>query len=116
MRSHVTVCESLRANIYTSFCFLYSACILFIYCIYRPYLLQECSKVAGPPFVRFGEVDVFQVENQVFTVFGSVGPASVRAERQAGLAELLQDVARRGLGTAVNHSNLGRPQLREGIA
>lgn len=83
---------------------------------YLYYLLQECNQAACPPLVRFGQAYVFQVENQVLTVFGSEDATCVRTEQQAGLAELLQDMSRRSLGTAVNHSNLCGTKLRQGMA
>lgn len=80
------------------------------------YLLQERNQAACPPLVRFGQAYVFQVENQVLTVFGSEDSTCVRTEQQAGLAEFLQDMSRRSLGTAVNYSNLCGTELRQGMA
>lgn len=53
------------------------------------YLLQEGDQVASSPFVRFGQVDVFQVEDQALTVFWSEHSTGVGAEQQAGLTQLL---------------------------
>lgn len=78
--------------------------------------MQEGNEVAGAPLVGFREVDVFEIEDQVLTIFGSEDAARVRAEQQAGLTELLQDVTRRGLGAAVNHGDLGGAEAREGVA
>lgn len=80
------------------------------------YLLQEGRQVAGPPLVRFGQVDVLQVEHQVLAVLGPEDAAGVGAEQHAGLAELLQDVAGGRLGAAVDHGHLGGAQPREGVA
>lgn len=80
------------------------------------YLLQEGSQVAGPPLVRLGQVDVFQVEHQVLTVFRSEDSTRVGAEQHTGLTELLQHVTGRRLGTAVNHRHLGGAQPRQGVA
>lgn len=80
------------------------------------YLLQEGRQVAGPPLVRFGQVDVLQVEHQVLAVLGPEDPAGVGAEQHAGLAQLLQDVAGGRLGAAVDHRHLGGAQPREGVA
>lgn len=82
----------------------------------RLYLLQEGSQVAGPPLVRLGQVDVFQVEHQVLAVFRSEDSTRVGAEQHTGLAELLQHVTGRRLGTAVNHGHLGGAQPRQGVA
>ena len=91
-------------------------CLFVFVSVYQLYLLQEGSEVACPPLVRFGQVDVFQVKDQILTVLGSEHPASVRAQQQAGLTELLEDMAGRGLCTAVNHGDLGGAQPREGVA
>lgn len=80
------------------------------------YLLQEGSQVAGPPLVRLGQVDVFQVEHQVLAVFRSEDSTCVGAEQHTGLTELLQHVTGRRLGTAVNHGHLGGAQPRQGVA
>ena len=74
-------------------------------------LLKECNELTGSPFVRFGQVDVLEIEDQPLTVLGSVHPTGVGVQDHTGLAQLLQYVGGVGLGTAVDHSHLGGAQL-----
>ena len=75
--------------------------------IFSSYLLKECNKLTGSPFVRFGQVDIFEIENQSLTVLRSVHPARVRVQDHTGLTQLLQYVGGVSLGTTVYHSYLG---------
>ena len=67
--------------------------------------------MTGAPLVWFGEVQILEVQNQAFTVLGSVHTPCVGVQDHTALAQLLKNVGGVGLGTTVHHSHLGGPQL-----
>ena len=48
-------------------------------------LLEESQELAGAPLVRFGQVEILEIEDQVLTVFGPVDAASVGTQYHAHL-------------------------------
>lgn len=77
----------------------------------RFHLLQEGDQLASSPFVRFGQIEVLQVQHQSLAVLWSVNAASVGADDHARLLEFLKHVHGRSLGTTMHHSYLGRAEL-----
>lgn len=80
------------------------------------HLLQEGNHLAGAPFVWFGEVDVFEVEQKAFTVLGAVHTTCVGGDDHTSLAQLLQNVAGAGLCGTVHHGHLSRTQILKGMS
>lgn len=77
--------------------------------------MQESNQSTGTPFIKLGQVDIFQVKDESFTVFGSIYSTSVGSDDHASLAKLLQEMSRRSLRTTVNRSDLRGPELGKGI-
>ena len=77
------------------------------------HLLKESDQLACSPLVRFGKVDILQVQHQSLTIFGSVHTTCVCADGHAHLSQLLKHVHWRGLCIAMNGSHLGGSQLIE---
>lgn len=81
----------------------------------KTYLLEESHQSAGSPLIKLGQVDIFQIQNESFTVFWSVYAARVCTDDHAGLAQLLQKMPRSSLRTAVDRGDLCGAELGEGI-
>lgn len=81
----------------------------------KTYLLEESHQSAGSPLIKLWQVDIFQVQNKSFAIFWSVYSASVCTDYHASLAQLLQEMPRSSLSTAVDRGNLRGAELREGI-
>ena len=77
--------------------------------------MKECDELRGAPFVRLGQIDVLEEENEVLALFGLEDTSVDRADLNAGLRELLEHVAGRGLRRAVDGGHLGRAQLGEAL-
>jgi len=77
--------------------------------------MQESNKLTSSPFVRFGQVEIFKIQNESFTVLWSVHAAGVAADHHTHLTEFLQYMRWSSLSTAVDNSYLGRTQLAETV-
>ena len=57
--------------------------------VVKTHLLKEGDELTGAPLVRFGQVEVLQIEDQSFTVLGSVHSTIVGADHHTHLVEFL---------------------------
>ena len=78
-------------------------------------LMQEGNNLARSPFVRFRQVEVFEVEYQSFAVLRAVHAPRIATNHHTHLTEFLKDMRWRSLGTAVDDGNLSRPQLTQAM-
>ena len=79
------------------------------------HLLKKGYKLTRSPLVRFWQIDVFQIQNEAFAVFGPINASRVAADNHARLAELLKHVNSSRLCRAMNDSNLGRAKLFKAV-
>lgn len=76
-------------------------------------LLQKFHQLTSSPFVRFRQIDVFEVEHQPFAIFWSIHSSCIRTDGHTTLCKFLENVGRRSLCIAVNCGDLHRSQLAE---
>jgi len=77
--------------------------------------MEKGNQLTCTPLVRLWKVEILEIKNKTIAVLWSVDSSRVATNHHAHLSELLQDMGRRSLCTAVYDCHLCRPLLLQTV-